>query len=69
MIRPIDYRTCTHCSICFDICPMDCFAMREKQVVLAYPKDCMSCFLCEIQCPEGSIDVSADRARAVPLPY
>lgn len=32
---------------------------------IAYPKDCDSCFLCQLDCPHGAVKVSAE----VPMPF
>ena len=71
-IRKIDYSLCTGCGICVDVCPMDVLRMNEitKKPVIQYLADCMSCFLCERDCPEkGTIYVSPIRERRVPLSW
>jgi adenylylsulfate reductase subunit B len=73
MIEKIDERKCNGCGICAEICPMDVLrlktdidivshsekkgAFRQYKAYLAYPLDCMTCYLCELKCPTGAIDV------------
>ncbi len=71
-IRRIDYRLCTGCGTCVDVCPMDVLRMDDitKKPVIKYLTDCMSCFLCERDCPEkGAIYVSPVRERRIPLSW
>lgn len=69
MLTAIEYGKCNHCKICFDICPMGCFKLMGRMVYIAYPRDCMSCMLCEMDCPRDCIEISAWRARTAVLPY
>ncbi len=49
-----------------DSCHMDAIRLDENGLpCIAYPKDCDSCFLCELDCPHGAVAVSAE----VPLPF
>ncbi len=70
-IRKIDYRLCSACGICVDICPMDVIRMDKetKKPFIKYLRDCQSCFLCELECPEGAIYVSPEKERRIPLPW
>ncbi len=71
-IRRIDYSRCTGCGTCADNCPMDVIRMDEatKRPVIKYLADCMSCFLCERDCPQkGAIYVSPMRERRIPLSW
>jgi len=52
----IDYKKCTTCGSCVDICPVNVFA-KEKKVVVKNPDDCISCRACEAQCSENAIKV------------
>jgi NAD-dependent dihydropyrimidine dehydrogenase PreA subunit len=36
---------------------------------IAYPEDCIWCFLCETWCPESCIVVQPTVSRAIPDPY
>ena len=69
MIERIDYDKCTNCDICYDICPMDCFGKIGNLVYIAYPHDCMCCYLCELHCCDDALYVSPERGRPIPLPY
>ena len=70
-IRKIDFRLCNGCGICVDNCPLDVIRMDEtiKKAVIRYLEDCQSCFLCEIDCPEGAISVNPARERRIPSPW
>lgn len=58
MIRSIDKRTCIGCTICEMICPGDVIVMdSEEKAAIKYPKDCWTCFSCELACPVKAIDV------------
>lgn len=70
-IRAIDERLCTGCGICADDCPMDVIRMDQerKKATVAYPHDCMVCYLCEIACPEEAIEVSPEVVKKLFFPY
>jgi NAD-dependent dihydropyrimidine dehydrogenase PreA subunit len=69
-IRHINMDACTACGLCIDICPMDVFQENEDgKPVVSYLADCMSCFICEAECPAEAIYVSPARERRVPLPW
>lgn len=69
-IRSIDRTKCTDCGKCYQICPMDVLQRVGRTVYIAYPEDCMCCYLCEIDCPvEDAIVIDAERSRAIPFPY
>jgi len=44
---------------------MDVFRREAAagRYVIAYPDDCMTCFTCEIDCPEDAITVAPWRAQ------
>ena len=51
MIKSIAPEICTGCGACVRICPLDALRMGEdKKAFIAYPEDCMTCFLCERCC-------------------
>jgi NAD-dependent dihydropyrimidine dehydrogenase PreA subunit len=58
MIRNIDAQACIGCGICANFCPGDVIEMNESgKAVITYPKDCWTCFSCELACPVKAIDV------------
>jgi NAD-dependent dihydropyrimidine dehydrogenase PreA subunit len=70
-IRKIDYELCTGCGTCVDHCPMDVIRLDEQtnKAVIMYLRDCQSCFVCEMDCPEEAIFVTPERERRIPLPW
>ncbi len=70
-IELIDERLCTGCKVCYDLCPMDVIRMRKRveKAFVAYKGDCMSCYLCEIECPQEAITVIPARVKEIPLPW
>ena len=67
-IKKVAKDTCKSCSIrvntgcpVADSCHMDAIRLDEEGFpCIAYPRDCDSCFLCEIDCPNGAVSVSAE---------
>ena len=59
MIQSIDQEKCTGCGTCMEICPVDTFRIEEEiqKAGIKYPEDCLTCFLCEMRCPEEAIFV------------
>lgn len=45
-----------------------CMACGSKAFI-KYLRDCMTCYLCEVDCPEEAICVSPERERRIPLPW
>ncbi|MFC1902745.1 ferredoxin family protein [Chloroflexota bacterium] len=70
-IRNIDDRLCDGCGICIDHCPMDVFRMDKeaKKARIVYPKDCMVCYVCETDCPEGAIILTPEWPDELVFPY
>ncbi|ATW24998.1 4Fe-4S dicluster domain-containing protein [Candidatus Formimonas warabiya] len=68
-VKSIDYNRCSGCHKCWDICPMDVYRLAGKEVYIAYQADCMSCYLCELLCPQQAIHVSPERGQPKPLPW
>ena len=62
---------CTGCGICVRSCPMDVIRL-DKQAKLArivYQTDCMTCYLCQKDCREEAVIMSAARAKHIPLAW
>ncbi|MBU1672690.1 MAG: ferredoxin family protein [Actinobacteria bacterium] len=59
MIQNIDEDLCSGCGRCESACPMDVIYLdREaKKARVAYLSDCMTCYSCELACPEGAVRV------------
>jgi len=57
----IDYKKCTGCFTCVDVCPMQVFEKGEKDgkktAIVAKPDECIGCKACEVQCPVEAIKV------------
>jgi NAD-dependent dihydropyrimidine dehydrogenase PreA subunit len=70
-IESLDKDMCTGCKICVDVCPEDVLRLEdaEKKAYIAYPEDCVACYVCEWFCPVGCIVVSKDPARLAPAEY
>ncbi len=52
MIEKIDADICIGCGQCVKLCPLDTLRMNDNDKAwIAYPDDCMTCFICEIGCP------------------
>ena len=68
-IEQIKKERCKNCGRCYDVCPMDVFQKLAGQTFIAYPEDCMCCYLCEIECPADALLVTGKRAREIPFPY
>ena len=72
MIEYIREEGCDGCGKCVDACPMDVLRINKKtkKAFIRYLSDCMSCFICEEECPvNGNIYVSPKRADWVRLPW
>ena len=68
-IERIERQRCTRCCRCYEVCPMDVIQSMEEDPYIAYPDDCMCCFLCEMECPVNAITVTGRRPRDIPFPY
>ena len=68
-VRSINYGKCTNCGICWNICPGDVFDKFGNFVYIARREDCITCFMCEVDCPVDCIYVAPERERAVLLPF
>ncbi len=70
-IRKIDAFRCNGCGVCVDICPLDVLRMDQarENAFVKYLEDCMSCCLCELECPTDAILVTPSRERRTPLAW
>ena len=71
MIEKIDLEKCTGCGVCDIVCPADVIYMelanesgpiaglRQTNLlpVIKFREHCITCFNCEIFCPEHIVDV------------
>jgi NAD-dependent dihydropyrimidine dehydrogenase PreA subunit len=64
-IRNIDPNRCIGCDVCVDVCPLDVIRLdrNTEKAYIKYLRDCQSCFLCEVECPEDAIRVVAVHER------
>lgn len=56
-VRKIDMNLCNGCGTCVKHCPMDVLRLDKKikKAYIKYLRDCQSCFLCEVECPQKAI--------------
>lgn len=71
MIDNIDLEKCIGCGTCIESCSMDVIRLdvNQKKAAIRYPEDCMTCYSCERDCPEGAIYVGPERVSWVVLPW
>lgn len=75
-IQAIDAALCETCATrmrgacpVVEACPVDVIrADREGKPYIAYGDDCTSCFLCQVDCPNGAVTVSPEIKLPL-LPY
>jgi NAD-dependent dihydropyrimidine dehydrogenase PreA subunit len=76
-------KKCIGCGVCVEVCPTDVFEMvtevdrartlpsgrmfRQTKAVIARREDCMTCFLCEMACPTGALEVGFDPPAVPPI--
>jgi len=70
-IESLSSEICIGCRICVDVCPEDVlrFDEKEKKAYIAYPEDCVACWVCEWFCPVKCIVASKEPARPVVPDY
>ncbi|MDA1256256.1 MAG: 4Fe-4S binding protein [Chloroflexi bacterium] len=59
--RPvIDFDACSHCMICWVMCPDSCFATAKGTLVSVDLDHCKGCGICASECPRKCIEMVAE---------
>jgi len=53
----IDYKKCTSCGTCINVCPVGVFVKEGEKIVVKKPEACLQCRACEVSCPQKAITV------------
>ncbi len=63
MTATIDFVVCDGCKQCVNVCPDDVLYFDEKsnKPYIAYPEDCLDCYMCERHCPLECVTVVPTR--------
>ncbi len=66
LCRECELRKGSSCGI-IDSCPTDVLRADDQGYpFISYPDDCHACFLCQIDCPNKAVKVSADITFPMP---
>lgn len=57
MVHTIEKDVCIGCGKCVQTCPLDVLRLVDGKAEIVYPDDCMTCYLCEHNCPVGAVFV------------
>jgi NAD-dependent dihydropyrimidine dehydrogenase PreA subunit len=53
----IDEKTCDHCGLCIDFCPVRVFTGENGKPLVAKETACYACRTCEDLCPQRAVTV------------
>lgn len=69
MIEVIQTERCIGCGACVRTCPLDTLRLNANgKAYIAYPDDCMTCYRCELACPQDAIYVHPFK-ELLPQPF